>query len=64
MKYRSVSVVCRDSGLGDALSTALFCMDIEEGMAFAESIANVEVLWVFEDGREVRTDGFDAYAKK
>ena len=63
-KYRSVSVVCRDSGLGDALSTALFCMDIEEGMAFAESIANVEVLWVFEDGREVRTDGFDAYAKK
>ena len=63
-KYRSVSIVCRDSGLADALSTALFCMDLEEGKAFAESLENVEVFWVFEDGREVRTDGFDAYAKK
>lgn len=63
-KYRSVSVVCRDSGLGDALSTALFCMDVEEGMAFVQSLENVEVLWVFEDGREVRTEGFDAYTQK
>ena len=63
-KYRSVSIVCRDSGLGDALSTALFCMELEEGMAFAESLEGVEVLWVFEDGREVRTSGFDVYAKK
>ena len=29
--YLSVSVVCRDSALGDALSTALFCMSFEEG---------------------------------
>lgn len=63
-KYRSVSVVCLDSALGDALSTALFCMDLEEGKALAASLENVEVLWVFEDGREVRTSGFDAYAKK
>ena len=63
-QYRSVSVICLDSGLGDALSTALFCMDIEEGMALVRSIENVEVLWVFEDGREVRSDGFDAYTQK
>ena len=63
-KYRSVSVVCRDSALGDALSTALFCMDVEEGKALIKSMGNVEVLWVFEDGREVRTDGFDAYATR
>ena len=63
-QYRSVSVICLDSGLGDALSTALFCMDIETGMALAQSIENVEVLWVFEDGREVRSDGFEAYTQK
>jgi thiamine biosynthesis lipoprotein len=59
--YRSVSVVCADSALGDALSTALFCMDMEQGKALVQSLENVEVLWVFEDGREVRTSGFDAY---
>ena len=62
--YRSVSVVCRDSALGDALSTALFCMDMEQGKALVQSLENVEVLWVFEDGREVRTSGFDAYTTR
>ena len=32
--WRSVSIVCPDSGLADALSTALFLMDREAGMAF------------------------------
>ena len=63
-KYRSVSIVCRDSGLADALSTALFCMDVEEGRALIKSMGNVEVLWVFEDGREVKTSGFDAYTTR
>lgn len=62
--YRSVSVVCADSALGDALSTALFCMDMEQGKALVQSLENVEVLWVFEDGREVRTSGFDAYTTR
>ena len=63
-QYRSVSVICQDSGLGDVLSTALFCMNIEEGMAFAESLENVEVLWVFEDGTQIKSNGFDSYTKK
>lgn len=47
--YRSVTVICESSSLGDALSTSLFCMDVESGKALAEE-CGVEVLWVFEDG--------------
>ena len=55
--WRSVSIVCSDSGLADALSTALFLMDREAGEALAES-CGAEVLWVAADGTEYQTDGF------
>ncbi|MCD8006116.1 MAG: FAD:protein FMN transferase [Oscillospiraceae bacterium] len=47
--YRSVTVICESSSLGDALSTSLFCMSVEDGKALAEEFG-VEVLWVYEDG--------------
>ncbi|MCD7731995.1 MAG: FAD:protein FMN transferase [Oscillospiraceae bacterium] len=47
--YRSVTVICESSSLGDALSTSLFCMDIESGKALAEELG-VEALWVYADG--------------
>ncbi|MCC8196485.1 MAG: FAD:protein FMN transferase [Ruminococcus sp.] len=47
--YRSVTVICENSSLGDALSTSLFCMDIESGKALAEE-CGAEVLWVYADG--------------
>ena len=55
--WRSVSIVCGDSGLADALSTALFLMDREAGVALAEK-CGVEVLWVDADGQEFMTDRF------
>ena len=55
--WRSVSVVCADSGLADALSTALFLMEREAGAALAES-CGAEVLWVDAAGQEFMTDGF------
>jgi len=55
--WRSVSIICADSGLADALSTALFLMDREAGTALAES-CGAEVLWVAADGSEYMTDGF------
>ena len=42
--YLSVSVICEDSGLGDALSTALFCMEQEKGLSLVEAMSGVEVL--------------------
>jgi thiamine biosynthesis lipoprotein len=46
--------------MGDALSTALFCMDIESGIALMESIEGAEAMWVLSDGKTVRTSGFPA----
>ena len=56
--WRSVSVVCADSGLADALSTALFLMDREAGSALAEQ-SGAEVLWVGLSGEEYMTPGFE-----
>lgn len=60
-KYLSVSVLTTDSGLGDALSTSLFLMSIEDGKKIVESLENVEVMWVMPDGEQIYTDGFKNY---
>jgi len=56
--WRSVSIVCADSGLADALSTALFLMDREAGEDLAKQ-CGAEALWVGADGQEFMTDGFE-----
>lgn len=57
-RYLSVSVLSSDSGLGDALSTALYNMDYNSGKALVESLTGVEALWVLESGEILYTDGF------
>ena len=61
--YVSVSVVCVDSGLGDALSTALFCMTPQQGLELVESLEGVEALWVHHDGTQTSSAGWSAYLK-
>ncbi len=56
--FASVSVITKNSGLADALSTALYCMSYEEGVALLENFEGVEVLWITEDGTQYMTDGF------
>ena len=56
--WRSVSVICPDSGVADALSTALFILDKEAGEALARE-CGAEVLWVAADGTEYMTSGFE-----
>ncbi len=60
-KYLSVSVLTKDSGLGDALSTSLFLMSVEDGKKIVDSLENVEVMWVKIDGEQIYTDGFKNY---
>lgn len=55
--FASVTVVTEDSGLADALSTALFCMSYEEGLALTERIGGVDVLWIDHDGTIRYTEG-------
>ena len=58
--FSSLTVVCKDSALADALSTALFCMPYEDGRKLAEAMDGVEVLWIFPDGETRCTDGIAA----
>ena len=57
--WRSVSVVCDDSALADALSTALFLLPQEEGVELAQK-CGAEVLWIDRDGNEYMTPGFES----
>ncbi len=55
--FASVTVITRDSGLADCLSTALFCMSVEEGQALVKSLGGVEALWITKDGKQNMTEG-------
>jgi len=59
--YTSVSIICPSSADGDALSTALFCMTLEEGKALIESLQDVEAMWLTTDGETHYSSGFSTY---
>ena len=59
--YQAISVICNSSADGDALSTALFCMPIEEGRALINSLDGVEAHWILSDGTRIASDGFKQY---
>ena len=62
--FLSVSVVCSSSAMGDALSTALFCMPIGDGLALIDSLEGTEAMWVERDGSRHYSAGFDKLIKK
>ena len=55
--FASVSIFASDSGLADSLSTALFCMTYDEGLALVKRLGNVDVIWIYKDGTIKYTDG-------
>lgn len=55
--FSAVTVITPDSGLADALSTALFSMSYEDGLALVNRIGGVEVLWISADGTQRYTPG-------
>lgn len=57
--WRSVTIACDDSGLADALSTALFLLPLEEGKALLET-CGAEAMWVDSDGKLYYSQGFEA----
>lgn len=61
-RYRAVTVLCTDSGLADAASTAMFLLEREAGEALAKK-EGWEVLWVYPDGTTECTDGFAAVCR-
>lgn len=62
--FTSLTVICEDSGLADALSTALFCMSYEDGLKIVDSLDGVEVLWIFGDGEMKMSEGLKALVRE
>ena len=61
--FASVTIITENSGLADALSTALFCMSYEEGLALVKSIGGIEVIWIDNEYNLYHTDGI-AFSKE
>ncbi len=55
--WRSVTVVCPDSALADALSTALFLLPLEAGQQLLNQL-NAEAMWVNAQGERFYSPGF------
>ena len=62
--FLSVSVINKDSGLCDALSTALFCKTLEEGLELIESLPETEAMWVMQDGTKTVSSGWNKFVKE
>lgn len=58
-KYASVTVVSSNGALADALSTALFIADIDEGRAMLSRVDGAEAMWITHDGSITQTGGFN-----
>ena len=55
--WRSVTVICADSGAADALSTALFTLNKKDGQALLD-LFDAEAMWVDKDGNVEYSPGF------
>ena len=53
----SVTVISRNSVDGDALSTSLFALGMQEGMKLAESLKNIEAVFISKDKSIQLTEG-------
>ena len=62
--FAALTVICEDSGMGDILSTTLFNMPFEQGLALVQSLPGTEAVWVFTDGNIKYSSGFEALLKK
>ena len=62
--FSGVSVICDNSALGDALSTTLFNMPLDEGKRLVEGMDGVEALWIDKSYNKTFSSGFESYIDK
>lgn len=59
--FAGVTILTKDGMAADALSTAVFNMELEHGKMLIESLPDTEAIWVYPDGTEVYSSGFEQY---
>ena len=60
--WRSVTIICPDSGLADALSTALFLLPQAEGQKLLDAV-DAEAMWVDGEGNITYSPGFQKWIR-
>ena len=59
--YHGVTILCKDSGVADVLSTAIFMMEKDEAIAYIDTLSDTECLLVTTDNQSYMTTGFKKY---
>ena len=54
---RSVTVITKDSGKADALSTTLFCMSVEDGKKYLSTLDyDVQAIWIVDKDTDIKAN--------
>lgn len=59
--FRQVTIITNDSRAADILSTSVYLMPLEEGLAYVNGLENVEALWVGLDGEITMSENFELF---
>ena len=59
---RSITIITKDSGLADILSTTLYTMTYQEGLQFIENVQSkgidLEVIWIYDNLEEIKDENY------
>lgn len=59
----AVTIICKDSGIADSLSTAVFNMPVEDGIQLINNISDAEAIWILKDGQIKYSNHFKDFIK-
>ena len=62
--FASVTIIAEDSGIADAMSTAVYNMTLEEGLEFVNGLEGIEAMWIMKDGSVHYSENFEEYLGK
>lgn len=62
--FASVSIICKNSGKADGLSTAVFSMPYEQGKELIDSLPDTEAMWVYNNGEIKYSENFEKLVKE